>query len=376
MPRLSYERVASFVTKTPDGVSEGTHVNRTVSGEDSETLSYVAVASRLGGSKPRSLARMRVKVGEETREITELVDARGEEKTELGPSDRRVAAMLAHTAFFADSLGENPIVSARGGPEQRALYETLGMRRNVLSYVLPDHTVMSAPAREVVGWSEDVLRETGTTRTDLQNSSKLGDVADRLDLREIDMSTLTEEEQIATAARVQTLLYDDFRRVGASEDEARSIADPDSETSVEMQRQKLLDPRPGVEYFGLYDEDDSTELGIVKVGKWLPGDARPFGRLQQLKAMVEGVVLSHDRQPRGLHALSAEEGLARAGLVAVRHRIVPATASLKVVAHENDRELRTALGELGAGRYRRPGIVRLGKYAANYHLYTLASLNS
>lgn len=372
MPRLSFERVASFVTKTPDGLSEETHVNRTISDKEPGTLSYTAVASRIGGNKPRRLARMRVGFGEDSREIEELADVRGEEETELEPSDRRLAAMLAHAAFFADSIGENPTVTARIDPKQRTLYETtFGMRRDPLSYIMPERTVMRAQAREVVGWSEDVLRETETARTDLQNHSKSGDIADRLDLREIDMTRLTIEEQIEVATRVQELLYGDFRRVGASEDEARSVADPDNDTSVNMQWQKLLDPRAGTEYFGLYDEGDSIELGIVKVGVWLPGDARPFGWTQQLRAKAEGIVLPHDRQPRGLHAFSVEEGLAKAGLAMVRRQAIPAAASLRVVAHENDEELHTALGELGANDHRRSGVVTLGKYAANYRLFTL-----
>jgi hypothetical protein len=179
------------------------------------------------------------------------------------------------------------------------------------------------------------------------------------------------ERQLEVAKGVKLFVYEDLRRVGATETEARSVADPDDETQVDDQLRRMLFPSvEGTQYLGVYADEEWR--GIAKVGPWLPGDESNYGKRRGLSARVSRMMGSLDTLPSGLHAFAVKEGLAKAALEAIYFDYVPDGKKLKASVHEGDEELQAAFTDLGAPDKGPVAQIKLGGYAANYALRVLS----
>jgi hypothetical protein len=178
------------------------------------------------------------------------------------------------------------------------------------------------------------------------------------------------EEQLDIAREVQRFVYEDFLRVGATEEEARSIADPDNDDRVVKQLERITHRPRGTMYSRVIEDGDLG--GIVKIGPWLPGDAAPFGAGQRLASYIQQFMQPLEALPRGLHVFAVRDGLALAALQAVRSSYaVESHLKLNAAVHENDDELHQAFTELGAPKNGPTGRIKLGNYAARYTLRSL-----
>lgn len=185
---------------------------------------------------------------------------------------------------------------------------------------------------------------------------------------------LPEKRQLEIARDVQRFVYEDTLRVGATEEEARSVADPDGEDAVKKQLQRLLHPAAkGTRYLGVYADEE--QAGVIKLGPHLRGDAAPFREkptmLQRIRARLADEQRPAELTPQGLHVFAVRPGLAEAALTKVYFDFVLPSQELKAAVHENDAELRDALTVLGAPEDGPVGRKRIGNYIANYVLRTL-----
>lgn len=172
--------------------------------------------------------------------------------------------------------------------------------------------------------------------------------------RNLEIASLDGDARHKLAQRVLEIMHADYLRAGIPEETVRIFADPDSKDSILTRQKKIAAASErGAPYVGLYEDDTDTAemLAVAQVGGWNHGDAKAFGVAEQVQALAANLpVVTPERRPRGLHLFSTIGGvdIAKRGLASVRYNLVPATASLRVSAARGDREVQTALSELGA----------------------------
>jgi hypothetical protein len=110
-------------------------------------------------------------------------------------------------------------------------------------------------------------------------------MAKNVEIQPLFVAGQSPEEQLDTAREVQRFVYEDFLRVGVTEEEARSIADPDNDDQVVKQLERITHRPRGTMYSWVIE--DGGLRGIVKTGPWLPGDAAPFGTGQRLASYMQ-----------------------------------------------------------------------------------------
>ncbi len=186
-----------------------------------------------------------------------------------------------------------------------------------------------------------------------------------IEIRKLNLDGFSPDELHDEAQRLRQFVYRDFLRLGISEEDARSISDPDNEEEALTQLDKIISPRyPDTVYAKLLSGEEVA--GYTKVGPRLPGDEAPFGRRRRILASVRELGLATEAVPRGLHALAVREGLTHAALTRIYYDLVPANQQLVASVHERDSELQDAFTDLGANTKAPQGSIMLGSYAASY----------
>lgn len=184
-----------------------------------------------------------------------------------------------------------------------------------------------------------------------------------LEIRRID-ATLPTDELFEEARGIKEYVYRDFLRLGVSEGDARSFADPNDDDQLMTQVDKLMFPNPSTQYLQILD--DGKTAGYAKVGPRRIGDEAPFGEWLRIAAKARELLQQPEDMPRGLHVMAVREGLTQAALTRIYYDHVPKSKTLHVSAHEDDLELNEALTALGAPTGGPKGVIRLGDYAATY----------
>lgn len=186
-----------------------------------------------------------------------------------------------------------------------------------------------------------------------------------IEVIKLNSETFSPDELHNEARHLRQFIYDDFRRIGATEDQARSIANPDSEQDVLAQIDKIICPRyPDTVYAKLASQDET--VGYAKIGPRIQGDEAPFGAGPRFLASIRELSRDSLDMPRGLHAFAVKDGLAKAALARVYYDLVPAHQPLVASVPEVDSELHAAFTELGAKEKTPKGIITLGSFAATY----------
>jgi hypothetical protein len=189
----------------------------------------------------------------------------------------------------------------------------------------------------------------------------------RFELQPLIQQGQTEKQQRDIARAVQNLIYLDTLRVGASEPEARSVADPDDANRVGVQLGNLLHPSvKNTRYEGVWE--GGQLVAFVKHGPMFHGDLSPYrGEEPSLAQKVSERL----RPDAGLHAFAVvRQELARVTLV---HAVdmTPPKKKLYVVAHENDDWLNGALDEMEIPSDGPMVEKTIGAYSAQYQLRTI-----
>jgi hypothetical protein len=112
------------------------------------------------------------------------------------------------------------------------------------------------------------------------------------------------EASESNARHIQRIVYEDFLRLpGMTEGDALSIANPDDETKVKGQYDKLQSE--GNKYFSV--DGMLAWLGVVKFSDWYPGDEQQFMTLREKLVQVGLTKLSIDdpsEPTMGLHVFA------------------------------------------------------------------------
>jgi len=186
-----------------------------------------------------------------------------------------------------------------------------------------------------------------------------------IEVQRIDTERLTTDELCEEAHGIKEFIYRDFLRLGTSDEEARSFANPDDEDQLTAQVDKMMFPvHPSTHYLKILD--DGKTAGYAKVGPRRVGDEAPFGGWVHLVAKARELLLQPEDMPRGLHVMAAKEGLALAALTQIYYDYIPQSQALHASVHERDVELNEALTALGAPANGQKAIIQLGNYAATY----------
>lgn len=200
---------------------------------------------------------------------------------------------------------------------------------------------------------------------------------ERISLRPITLDGQTEDEQLKTATEIQRLVRDDFLRIGVDKQTVSTFVNPDDEAMVTTQIDRLNSAAErSVVYGGVYENSSSSSRlrGVVKIGAWTVGDAKPFGRMEIIHAGLDGLLTNPNERARGLDVFAVDEPeLIVPTLRAVQdnNRFVPYLAPLRAAIHDKDSKLHAAFDTLGAPDDGPSGIIKLGSYAATYTLRIL-----
>lgn len=193
-----------------------------------------------------------------------------------------------------------------------------------------------------------------------------------LNARAIDIHEYSDEERLNIASRFLYIVQRDFVRADGPPALIRDL-DPSNKDNVQKQKERMENPSEGTVYGELYDEDEEDVVGAVKLGYWELNNAKPFGVMEQVSTMANAISRP-ERRTRGLHVFATTEaGMAKAGLIAVRYKLVPATAALKVAAAEGDEGLNQGLADLNASRGPR-GASKAGKHEVPTRLWEIPPL--
>lgn len=184
------------------------------------------------------------------------------------------------------------------------------------------------------------------------------------------------------ARRVQQLVRADFESLGIDEAAARSIADPRDDNMIDRQVARIQHPPVrGTRYLGVYEEgrhtpDDQSQNmeGVIKLGPWLSGDERQFGRLHELRERAKRGGRSVDGESEGLHVMAVRRDLVRVALQAARAEVVPGQ-SLKAAVHIDDHTLQKSFTTLSAPTTGPIGRITHGHYTGEYQLRELPPLS-
>lgn len=173
----------------------------------------------------------------------------------------------------------------------------------------------------------------------------------------------SKKQQLEVARQVKQLVYEDFLRVGATEEEVRSFADPTDEKQVQAQLEKLRHAEArGLLYVGIVENNKFN--GLAKIGPWLKGDDVSF------KQNGRQATSTHEHQV-GLYDFSVREGLAQAALKAIYFDLIDPSTALKAAVHKNDAEVHQAFTDLGASEGQYEARIKRGSYMATFVLREL-----